>query len=182
MRFVRLFPAVLVAWWATTGCLSAVQITEPFDSSATAAAHGWAGAGNTSNGNNYGWSSTSRAGGPLGEAGGLFTATATMNCYAAPLGGTYDLSCTFQGTGCVAIASSSPPGLNNYIAIGFLNTAAAGGSQKSLLGVTVQEYDGTGQNWRGRCGINLDNGTRIDGTPGVWLMPTNFTGRLHLQF
>src|SRR5579862_8741904 len=49
-----------------------VAITETFDSSSSAASQGWVGLGNTNDGNNYGFSATSFAGGPAGESGGFF--------------------------------------------------------------------------------------------------------------
>src|SRR6185436_18238092 len=102
---------------------------ESFNTAGSTAADGWAGVGNTSNGQSYDFSNTGNTIASPGEAGGHFIEATNMSYYGVSLGGLYTLANQLHGEGYLTIKGSqpSPAILNDYIAIGFFNSTNAGG-------------------------------------------------------
>ena len=73
--------------------------TQSFDSQAAAEAAGWAGSGNTVEGNSYGWSDSDSAGGARGEAGGVFARAGVNDYYADTSIGTLTLDDSMAASG-----------------------------------------------------------------------------------
>ena len=156
------------------------QATEPFDNAIDVPAHGWTGTGNTSNGNNFGFSNTDNTGfgSPAGEAGGVIARTANVSFYGDTMLGTlFTLTNTLHADGELAItAATTSPVYDNATAIGFFNIADAGSSaRKNTLGLTLNEPAGTGGpgTYRVRPTFKLSSGAVVEPTGVISLTPGN---------
>lgn len=77
--------------------------TESFETAAAAATNGWVELGSRSNGQDFGFSATTFAGGPAGEAGGVFKRDSIRSCYVDVYGGKLTLNDHFSASGRIII-------------------------------------------------------------------------------
>lgn len=103
--------------------------TEGFDSEINATANGWVEYFSRDNGENYGFSLTSFAGGSGGEAGGSFVRYTNRNYYADTNIGGLTLNDHMSASGTLAI---NPPSENAAFTIGFFNTADPAGNRNIM--------------------------------------------------
>jgi hypothetical protein len=126
---------------ATTS--TALSTTETFDTAASATSHGWVEYKSRANGNNFGFSNTSNAGGTAGEGGGTFKRVSSANAgyYAdTALGGTLGLNDAIFASGKLKIANSTADG---HWWLGHLGTSGFDGSTKNLVGFRFSESSST---------------------------------------
>ena len=105
--------------------------SETFLSVLSAATNGWTEQGCKINGQNYGFNSSTNAGGPVGEAGGQITRNSTRSAYAdvwdADTYGTLSLSDFLVVTGkIVFISTNGAPGGDPAFAVGFTSSTKVG--------------------------------------------------------
>lgn len=129
--------------------------SEDFSSEEEAAADGWVGYLNTSNGEAYGWSDTDNAGGSNpGEAGGSFVRDTNLNYYADITVGPLTLNDYIYASGTLII---DPPSDNAAFDICYFNTNNANGSSDNILGIGIAD-NGSG-NPTSRISVALGDAT-----------------------
>jgi hypothetical protein len=139
---------------------------EPFNTQASAMADGWTGNGNQANGQNFGFSATSHAGGTMGEAGGVTVRNTVRAAYGNVFGPAYGcltLNDTLTCTGRVAGVGANG---NSGLFIGWYNTTnvAAGtvGNSFGLLLSGSGTSPGAAQPIRCDLSCEFSNNTHTD--------------------
>jgi uncharacterized repeat protein (TIGR02543 family) len=138
--------ATLYAQWVTT-------VTETFDTAATTAAHGWTGNGNTSGGNNFGWSNTGNVLGTAGEAGGTFARSASYRTFADTTIGTFGRTRTLRMLGSFKLNNSD---FDGSFYLGYFNPAQG---STNFVGIQINEPSGSASDpFRGWAVVNGTGG------------------------
>lgn len=156
------FSAIVVLSWIVFGLpllVEAATVTENFDSLASVTANGWTGVGNTSNGNNFGFSNTNNVlgAGFSGEGGGTFVRSLPIVYFAdTNLGGSLSRSGSLTASGSFRLSNAD---FDGGMFVGFFNT-----SNLSLpvryIGLTIAEPSGATSNpFRGLGAIHSSDGT-----------------------
>ncbi len=127
-----------VAVWLLLGTHSVygtlVTRTENFDSDP-----GWSILGNGVNGNNFGYQSSSFAGGAAGEGGGHFTRSLNQRSYSdSDLNGSLTLDDPLSASGRFAFTSSNTPDFGTFLVIGYHRSVQSA----SLMGINVGNGQG----------------------------------------
>jgi autotransporter-associated beta strand protein len=154
----RAFALQFAASLALAGGLQASTVTETFDNAASTAANGWVGVGNTTNLNNYGWSSTNDAeGAAAGEAGGIFARSSGIRYYADTNGGALSRTTTpLVMSGKFYLLNSN---FDGAFRIGFFNNSNV---DNNFIGIEIAEPSGgVGNPFRGYVATNLVRHTGI---------------------
>jgi uncharacterized repeat protein (TIGR02543 family) len=143
---------------ALAGGLQASAVTETFDTAESTIANGWVGVGNTTNLNNYGWSSTNDAeGAAAGEAGGIFARSSGIRYYADTNGGALSRTTTpLVMSGKFYLLNSN---FDGAFRIGFFNNSNV---DNNFIGIEIAEPSGgVGNPFRGYVATNLVRHTGI---------------------
>jgi uncharacterized repeat protein (TIGR02543 family) len=160
----------LFAKW-TTAPSDQVEVTETFDTAATAAANGWVGSGNTANGNNFGWNSTDTVlgSGTGGAAGGIFARTGSFSHFADTSIVSLDRTSTLRLAGSFRLANS------NYDGVFYLGYFTPGQGANNFVGIQIVEPSGAvGDPFRGYA--------RVSGTGGAGSGMIELTQNTTLSF
>ncbi len=155
---------------------------QTFDTAASTTAAGWAGIGNTLNGNTYGFTNSdfTAQSSPGGEAGGTMIHFTNTSSYGVSLGTNFSLSDSFRADGEWASPTFTPVGAS--IGIGFYNSADIGATnRRNTLGLTVAEPGANGL--RIRAAYYLTNGAAVQtATAQVIALGTNTAGRFSFVY
>lgn len=160
-QFIRPTAAVLLACVLVASVLpgfAAAQNLETFDTEATTTANGWTGRGNTSGGNNFGWSDTGNVLGTAGEAGGAFARSGTWRYFADTGIETRNrASSVLRMKGSFKLTNVNADG---HIHIGYFNT---GSPANNFVGIRIEEPSGAAGNpFRGSLNVRGTGGASGD--------------------
>jgi hypothetical protein len=128
-------------------------VTETFDTAATTAANGWAGSGNTGNGNDFGWTGTGNVLGSGGEVGGIFARSAAYRTFADTNIGTLGRTNTLRMLGSFKLNNAD---FDGGFRLGYFKT---GDIPNNFLGITISEpASSAGNPFRGYAGVGGTGG------------------------
>ena len=113
---------------------STIMKAQSFDTATSALTNGWVELGCRTNGQNFGFSATSNAGGPAGEAGGFFKRDLKRALYADLFGGKLTLNDYLHASGTIIMPTL--PGTNAGPVIGYGDSSKVGlSTEANLLGL-----------------------------------------------
>ncbi len=133
LRNTALPTAACIALVFSVAAQESFQKTQSFDSAESAQAGGWWELGSRADGQDYGFSPTSNAGGSVGEAGGTFKRNIIRSAYLDTWTGRLTLNDRLQAKGVMIMTDT--PSVNAGTVIGYSDSTLVGSqTEANVLG------------------------------------------------